>query len=225
MGEAHMTPEVSSPPGREELLHDLYAALGSLVTAFVHNLNNYLMGVMGNIDLASLYPEDSEAVTSKLSGALNSSTRIRDFLAELVRFMPVEGNWTRESLDGVTAVAGLACGRSMTLETTGTDLLPAHLPLSDLGFRALMLGLLSWAVRSCAGAGKVRIDISVDKVHAVFHVSWESPDRPHDLSGPDSTLIPGWIAPVAVGLGITLEEGELTRSHGSVFLRIPLESI
>lgn len=225
MGEARMTSEVNFLPGREELLHDLHAALGSLVTAFVHNLNNYLMGVMGNIDLAGLYPEDSDAVTSKLSSALNASTRIKNFLVELVRFMPVEGNWTPESLDGVTAVAGLACGRSMTLETTGTDLLPDHIPLSDLGFRALMLGLLSWAVRSCDGAGKVRIDVSVDKVRAVFLVSWESPERQHDLSGPDSTLIPEWIAPVAVGLGITLEEGELTRSHGSVSLGIPLESI
>ena len=220
-----MTFKVSSPPGREELLHDLHAALGSLVTAFVHNLNNHLMGVMGNIDLAGLYPAGSEAATSKLSGALNASKRIKDFLSELVRFSPVEGNWTLESLDGVTAVAELACGRSVTLETTGSDLLPDHLPLSDLAFRALMFGLLSWAVRACAGAGKVRIDVSAGKADAVFCVSWESPDMTQDLSSTDSTLIPGWIAPVAASLGVALEEDELTRFHGSVSLGIPFESI
>jgi hypothetical protein len=219
-----MTSEALSLPGRDELLHNLHASLGSLVTAFVHNLNNNLVGVMGNIDLASLYPDNPEAITSKLCSARDASMRIKEFLVEFMRFRPVEGNFTPQSFNDVAAVAELACGRSMNLETTGIDQLPDHLPLSDLGFRALMLGLLSWAVRSCAVAGTVRIDITVNDTCVIFGVSWERADRSKNPPDPAPDRFPEWLKPVAASLGSTLEEVESSPSHGIVSFGIPRES-
>ena len=212
-----------TPSQREELYDRLYASLGSLVSAFVHNLNNCLVGVMGNIDLAGLYSEDPEMSAARITDARKASMAIRDFLTELTRLRPGEGEWTRESFAASAAVAGLACGRAVSLEIDDHSGLPERLPVSDLGFRALMLGILSWAVRSCAGSGTVRVDISTGGGRCEFGICWESPGSnvlPHERSGES---FPAWIEPVTGDLGAVLTIGEMNPGYGSMALTFPCE--
>lgn len=196
-------------------------ALGSLVSSFVHNLNNYLVGILGNIDLAGLYPDDPVNSTARIADARKATMKIRDFLSELVRYRPRDGDWSPESVLDTAAVARLACGRSMSLETEGTGDLPDSLPVPDTAFRAVLLGLLSWAVRSLAGAGSIRLLVGVRPDAVELTVSWERIGGPgtDDMPVPVGTAT--WVEPLASGEGMTLRMGDAGPGYGSATLSVP----
>ena len=203
-----------------DTLDCLHAALGSLVTAFVHNLNNFLVGIVGNIDLAGLYPDDSDKVQDRILDAREASIRIRDFLAVLIRFRSRGEEWSKESFLDMAAVARLACGRSMSLESSGQELLPGSLPVPDVAFRAVLLSLLGWAVESCSGKGSIRMGVEAPEGSLVLVIEWESPgcspERPE-------RALPRWMDTVVTGNGMSLVKGDCGPDHGQVSLLLSLE--
>jgi hypothetical protein len=212
--------QVTEYPDRQQLL---YSALGSLVPLLVHNLNNYLTGVLGNIDLAGMCRDEPAAASARLDDARNASFGIRDFLAELMRFLPGEGDWTPGSFHDTVAVARLACGRSVSLDTSGTDLLPSALPVPDIDFRAMMLGLLSWAVRSCCGSGSVTAGVTAGGGTTGFQVGWTRETRRAEAV-PGSGL-PAWIRQVAGNTGAVLTSGPEDSRSSTVTLTFHVHGI
>jgi hypothetical protein len=218
-----MTSGNGSGDGGARAVQCLDEALGSLVPSFVHNLNNCLVGILGNIDLAGLYTEDPGRSSERIADARKATMKIRDFLSEIVRYGSPGGEWSPESVLDMAAVARLACGRSMTLETDGTAGLPVSLPVPDTAFRAVTLGLLSWAVRSCSGAGRVRLLVRVRPGAVELTVSWVRSGTTERGGPPLPGDIPSWAGPLASDAGMTVERPETGPGSGSATLTVPVD--
>jgi hypothetical protein len=215
--------EADSPEYRDELYDRLHASLGSLVPAFVHSLNNCLVGVMGNIDLAGLYGEDPDTASARIDDARKSALRMRDFLTELTRYRPVGDDWTRESYSSCIAVAGLACGRSLDLEADDPGILPERLGISDLEFRTVLLALLAWAIRSCAGTGKVRVLVPAPAESCVIGIEWECTASGTSPLRQTDTVFPEWAVTAAEKAGAALTGGDTSPGEGSAALTLPVD--
>lgn len=61
-------------------------SLGILAGGIAHDYNNLLTGILGNINLARMYPDQPERVSELLTEAENASLRARDLTMQLLTF-------------------------------------------------------------------------------------------------------------------------------------------
>ena len=61
-------------------------SLGVLAGGIAHDFNNILTGILGNVELAKMVSENSEAVLSFLEKAMQSSLRAKDLARQLLTF-------------------------------------------------------------------------------------------------------------------------------------------
>jgi len=206
-------------PDGKELLECLDSSVGALVPRFVHNLNNRLLGATGNIDLAEMYSGSPEKVSEKLKRARHAIAEVTRFVSDLNRFRSTPGPCTSGTLEDIVGFASLACGRSISLEST--SVLPAHLLLTDLEFRTLLIGMMSWAVTSCDGAGSISLKSKAvvgSVVFTVFRIRAES----EFVADADYVREPSsWMIGLAGRLGCSLVVDIVDDLHGSISLEIP----
>lgn len=216
-----MRSESKGRPDRKELLEYLDSSVGSLVPSFVHNLNNRLLGATGNLDLAEMYSGSAEKVSEKIIRARQAVAEVCRFVSDLNRFRSAPGPCTSGTLEDVVGFASLACGRSMSLDSTEVSVFPDNLPLTDLEFRTLLAGMMSWAVTSCEGAGSISLKSNAVEGSVVFTVSRI---RVESASAADADYVrepSSWMIGLAGRLGCSLMVDITDDLHGYVSLEIP----
>ena len=142
-------------------------AVGQLTAGVAHNFNNYLMAILGNLELLEMAGVESES----LDLARDAGTRAADMVRQLMEFSRVEEKAPRHPLQLPSAVASAIAIARRTFDPTIvlTDEAPEDLPAvsGDPGqLTQLFLNLLLNARDAVAEAGRRRpcIDVTIDTV-------------------------------------------------------------
>lgn len=153
---------------------------GQLLPLFVHNVNNLMVGAMGNLDLATLFSGQGKRCGEKLEEASRAMRALSDFMSDLGRLsrtLPdagVPADW--DALQTVCTMGRLACGRSVSLELTPSTL-PAVGPMCEgdcLDARTMRLvcsSLMAAALLSLGGCGSIRLTVDADLPS--IHLAWK----------------------------------------------------
>ncbi|MFO7949596.1 MAG: hypothetical protein R6U36_04420 [Candidatus Fermentibacteraceae bacterium] len=153
---------------------------GQLLPLLVHNVNNLMVGAMGNLDLATLFSGQGQRCSEKLEEASRAMHALSDFMSDLgglSRTLPdagVPAGW--DALQAVCTMGRLACGRSVSLEVTPSTL-PAAGPMCEgdcLDTRTLRLvcsSLMTAALLSLGGCGSIRLTVDADLPS--IHLAWK----------------------------------------------------
>jgi len=152
---------------------------GQLLPLFVHNVNNLMVGAMGNLDLATLFSGRGQRCSEKLEEASRAMHALSDFMSDLgglSRALPdtsAAAGWG--VLQTVCNMGRLACGRSVSLEVT-----PPTLPeagsmcegdcLDARTLRLVCSSLMAAALLSLGGCGS--ISLTVDSDLPSIHLAW-----------------------------------------------------
>jgi len=164
---------------------------GFLMPFFIHNMNNMLARIMGNIELAQFHCEDPGRVKDKLEVAMESSEDLRTFLERLSDQTAIQFDdgsaWTIQREDPVFRLGCLASGTSvectMSREGEFSDSMPA-----GMGLLNLLAGILSaCATRSVAGLGNIRLVSRGFPDRIVLEVRWSRSQGSQPLSDRDSS--------------------------------------
>lgn len=152
---------------------------GKLLPLFVHNVNNLMVGAMGNIDLATLFSRDSNKCQAKLKDASAAMRRLSDFMADLGAVsQPLPepdspADWS--DLQMVLTMGRLACGRSvnMTLEPEsipGSGEVCPNCRITGRTLRVVCSCILTAALTSVRGCGE--ISLAVESERPSVRVAW-----------------------------------------------------
>ena len=147
---------------------------GVLLPYFVHNINNLMVGVMGNIDLAGMFMPDMDKVAPKLNSARASTGSVVDFIRDIsVTNAPLSnGEVPWEDMNRVITTLKAACGRSVS--TDGLDGLkfnegiPCRNPGSLLN---TVKGMGGWCVLCMGGNGSMDGTVGEGRIS----LRWERP--------------------------------------------------
>lgn len=140
---------------------------GRLLPLFVHNVNNLMVGAMGNLDLARLFSDDADRCRDKLDDAASAMGRLSDFMSDLGRIsqsLPDGGapaSWG--DLRTVSTIGRLASGRSVSFHVKPAELSPSlpvynHSLFSGRAFRSICSGLVAAALLAVQGCGEIELD-------------------------------------------------------------------
>ncbi len=172
--------KAAAEPGNQRLTAGAF--LGLLLPYHVHSINNMLVGVLGNAELASMFlPDNPARALPKVREAAASAGAVTGFLRSLSE--------NARSLDDpyppLSRLVGFitqACGRSVAADGLK--------PLEDVPFPknreassafGALLGMGTWAVLSLGGGGVVAGDGGGDLVR----MSWSRPE------GAGEPMLPG----------------------------------
>lgn len=177
-----------------------------MLPLFVHNVNNLMVGIMGNLDLATLFSGQGRRCSGKLEEASRAMRALSDFMSDLGRLsrtLPdagVPAGW--DVLQAVCTMGRLACGRSVSLELTPSTL-PTAGPMCEgdcLDARTTRLvcsSLMAAALLSLGGCGSIRLTVDADLPS--IHLAWKR--GPGDATpAADSTGIASTLAAAMVSL-------------------------
>jgi hypothetical protein len=145
--------------------------LGSMLPLFVHNLNNLMHGVVGNLDLAVLFAEDREKSMAKVDSAQQASARIGEFVNGLGRLSMMQTQrltepWLQPLLD----MAEMAAGRAVNFSYAPSD---KRLTTSSSTLRAMLACMLGAAMLAVRGCGKVTLSEGGRPGRSTFEIGWE----------------------------------------------------
>jgi|GEM_PF-3133889 len=153
---------------------------GQLLPLFVHNVNNLMVGAMGNLDLATLFSGQGQKCSEKLEEASRAMHALSDFMSDLgglSRALPAAGapaGW--EVLQTVCTMGRLGSGRSVNLEVVPPDLPVAGSIcegecLDARTVRLVCSSLMAAALLSLGGCGS--IGLTVDAELPSIHLAWK----------------------------------------------------
>lgn len=175
-GELEPLVRAAAEPGFHRIALSSFA--GILLPYHIHNLNNILVGVLGNAELACMFlPGDPGRAIPKVRETARAAGEVTGFLRELSECTqssvqpPATGS---RSLKPVAGVVSLACGRSVDsrgLQKLESFQLPGNRD-GEAGFAAL-LGMGVWSVLCLGGVGRVDADRGGDTVR----ITWERPSE------------------------------------------------
>ncbi len=132
---------------------------GLLMPYFLHNMNNLLVGVTGNIELAGMFMPDLEKVQKKIGAAGNATGLLVEFIRSLTGTL---GGSCPDAVDiaciqRVNCFLGAACGRSVSFSGAETMELDSPLRCSDSAQAlAALIGMTTWCVLCVGGRGEIR---------------------------------------------------------------------
>lgn len=165
------------PPGRlrptaQELESE---SVGLALPMILHNLGNRLVGLVGNLELAAIYPAGSRKSSLKIGEARASAGEVRSYLESLSALVsPGRGlsGSSGDPFEAALGMAGLLRGRAVTLESE-----PVGTPDGDVrhpgGAASVAVVLVVAALLRLRGAGR----LTVGRCGASgILVSWERPD-------------------------------------------------
>ncbi len=162
------------------------AFVGLLLPYHIHNLNNILVGVLGNAELASMFlPDNVNRAVPKVREAVDSAgvlTRFLRDLSETTHPSLERAAVSASPMTRLTRFVSLACGRS--IDTSALTVLDSAV-LPGLGDPAAAYGALlgagAWSVLSLGGTGEVAGFID----RGYPGIRWK---RPHGAGEP---MLPG----------------------------------
>ena len=155
----------------------LWERTGSLVPFFIHNMNNILARIMGNIELAEFHSGRTDKVKEKLSIALEGTEELRSFLERLSVYSmhdDDESEWTSGNEAGVLELTRLSSGKSVDFRYEEKSGLPRKIPVRK-NLMNLLTGLITAsATISVNGCGSVDMSVSPQGKTLEFRVNWNS---------------------------------------------------
>jgi len=142
---------------------------GTLLPYYLHQPNNLMVGVMGNLDLAGMFMPDISRVEPKMNAARAATGSVVDFIRD------ISGSYSDSTrsdlLQRVLTRIRAACGRSVSfldLDLRGEGFLQAGSP--EL-LEEVLTGMGTWCVLCLGGSGAIRGETSEEK----FSLEWERP--------------------------------------------------
>ena len=192
---------------------------GVLLPYFLHNINNKLVGVLGNIDLATMFIPNLDKVQIKLDSARVSTTSVIDYLRDISG--GIEQNeqscFGESAFDQCLELLKSACGRSVNIE--GFEEIRLEKPINCLNSAkavSSLKGLATWLIVSLGGSGKISVSIKQNNIT----MKWTKPEgvglahMPGSEQGSFILLLAGGLA-VSAGFSFVVTkwteiEGEVT---------------
>lgn len=155
----------------------LWERTGSLLPFFIHNMNNVLARIMGNIELAEFHSGRTDKVKEKLSIALEGTEELRSFLGRLsVYSLPDndESEWTAGSGADVLELSQMSSGTSVEFTYEEKSGIPRKIPVRK-NLMNLLTGLIAAsATVSVNGCGSVEMFVSLQGEALEFRTNWSS---------------------------------------------------
>lgn len=181
--------------------------VGIMLPYYLHNANNLMVGVLGNLDLAGMLVPNMKKVEPKIVLARAATGNVVDYLrsiGEAISFTdssPLTGDAIKKCMTLLEA----ACGRSVSFDVvenveTGGSFIYNDSPKAVAAFS----GMAAWVIVSLAGTGAVTGSIS----HERLKLKWS---RPADVGVP---CMPGRDSRYSI-LGVT---GGLAVAAGMAFV-------
>ncbi len=185
-----ITPELipviraAAEPGNQRMTANAF--VGLLLPYNIHNLNNMLVGVLGNAELASMFlPDNVTRAIPKVREAAESAGAVTRFLRDLSE--TTHPNLERAAsavkpLARLVRFIQLASGRS--IDTSGVtsledmDAPPSGDPSAAFG---ALLGIGTWSVLCLGGTGS----IDCGRVNGALRIGWKRP------TGSGEPMLPG----------------------------------
>ncbi len=162
----------------------LWERTGSLLPFYIHNMNNILARIMGNVELAELHSGRTGKVKEKLSIALEGTEELRSFLERLsVYSIPDddESEWTSGSEAEILAFSQMSSGNSVKFTYEEKSGVPGKLPVRK-NLLNLLTGLFAAsATISVNGCGSVDMSVSPQGEALEFRVNWNSSTKSSGL--------------------------------------------
>ncbi len=147
---------------------------GILLPFFLHNMNNLLVGVTGNIDLAGMFMPDISRVETKIDAARTATGSLVEYIRDISQTMFVDsGNLlSNECLKRAMILLRAAAGRSVSTKGVEGMKLEESVPCTDLSsLQAALNGMVSWCVISVGGSGSIGGSIK----DSVINFNWQRP--------------------------------------------------
>lgn len=177
--------KAASEPGNQRMTANSF--VGLLLPYHIHNINNMLVGVLGNAELASMFlPDNVNRAIPKVRDAAESAGGVTRFLRDLAESThpSLERAATSVSpLSRLTRFITLACGRS--IDATGLSALNGMtVPRSRDSAAAYgaLLGMATWSVLCLGGAGLLTTEDTDDSISLI----WKRP------KGAGEPMLPGF---------------------------------
>jgi hypothetical protein len=194
--------------------------LGMLLPYFIHNNNNLMVGVLGNLDLAGMLLPDLEKVKPKIAGARAATGSVVDYLRDLAGSIPYgdcasfDGDVVRKCLILLKA----ACGRSVVSDGLDKMALSRALKCSDHCRAAVAFtGMAAWVVVSMGGSGTVKGSSSDEKLTLEWSRT-ECASRPYMPGGGSASSVISLAGGLAAASGMALVVENWTDNGGKVSL-------
>lgn len=174
----------AAEPGNQRLTANAF--LGLLLPYHIHNINNMLVGVLGNTELASMFlPDNIARAVPKVREAAESAGGVTRFLRDLSEAThPNLDKAARASspLSRLARFIALACGRSIATDGLGRlENIPIPENREPSSAFGALVGMGTWAVLSLGGAGTV----AGAGGDGFVRVSWSRP------AGAGEPMLPG----------------------------------
>ena len=110
----------------------LWERTGSLLPFFIHNMNNILARIMGNIELAEFHSGKTDKVKEKLSIALEGTVELRSFLERLSVYSTSDNDdseWTLGNVADVLELSQMSSGNSVKFTYEEKSGMPRKIPV------------------------------------------------------------------------------------------------
>jgi hypothetical protein len=191
-----------------------------LMPYFMHNVNNLMVGVMGNLDLADMFMPRIDKVEPKLTAARAATSSVVEFIRDISDTGGSESLDIFQDRDLQTTLLTLraACGRSVSTEGIDSMSLQTGVPCADpRKIKSILNGLATWTVICLGGSGSVEGTASSSGIS----FRWKRPagaGKPHMPGGEDAASIPVMAGGLSKAAGMVLVVEEWTESAGGVSL-------
>ena len=155
----------------------LWERTGSLLPFFIHNMNNVLARIMGNIELAEFHSGRTDKASEKLSIALEGTEELRNFLERLsVYSIPDddESEWTARSGADVLELSQMSSGTSVEFTYEEKSGIPRKIPVRKNLMNLLTGPIAASATVSVNGCGSVDMSVSPQGDTLEFRFKWSS---------------------------------------------------
>lgn len=204
--------------------------IGALIPFFIHNMNNILARIMGNIELAEFHSGNIAKLKDKLAIALEGAEDLRNFLEKLSTHSSCYGDyddlWTSGNEKAVLEMGQMSSGTSVEFTCTRSGDIPERLPVRRWILNSL-IGILSAAATiSVNGCGAVHMEVSRIGETVNFTIKWNRSSR-DNLSEWKLLSTADLVATAAVlasHSGIFLRLDEWSVSQGVIYVAVPLNN-
>ncbi|MCD4774499.1 MAG: hypothetical protein K8S15_00430 [Candidatus Aegiribacteria sp.] len=155
----------------------LWERAGSLLPFFLHNMNNILARIMGNVELAEFHSSRADKVKEKLSIALEGTEEMRNFLERLAIFSTTDDDkseWTIGNEADILELGQMSSGTSVEFSYEEKSGMPRNLPVSK-NLMNLLTGLIvASATISVNGVGFIEMFAAPRGGAVEFRIKWTS---------------------------------------------------
>lgn len=207
----------------------MWGRTGVLLPFFIHNMNNMLARIMGNLELAEYYISSEDKLKEKISVALEGSIDLRNFLERLSTYTTIDLDsddlWTPGSEVEVLELGHMSSGTSVEFTHTENGSIPKKLNIKNRTLNSLLGILSSSATLSVNGCGAVHLESSGIRDVVSFMIEWTSSSKESGLCPKNMLSAADLLSAAAVlasHAGVFFRLDEWDTNGGSVSIAIPV---